>query len=61
MRSNNLSANKKEAGESKADYCPIVEALPIIIEELRDRGYKLVTVPELLDVPAYKDGRSDGL
>lgn len=30
-----------------------VKALPLIIESLRQQGYEFVTVPELLNVPAY--------
>jgi peptidoglycan/xylan/chitin deacetylase (PgdA/CDA1 family) len=32
-----------------------VKALPLIIEQLQAQGYKFVTVPELLDVPAYNN------
>ncbi|MFS8513951.1 MAG: polysaccharide deacetylase family protein, partial [Planifilum fulgidum] len=32
-----------------------VKALPRIIADLKKRGYELVTVPELLGVPAYKE------
>ncbi len=32
-----------------------VEALPLIIEGLLERGYKFVTVPELLGMPAYNN------
>ncbi|RJQ39376.1 MAG: glycosyltransferase [Dehalococcoidia bacterium] len=42
-----------ESAEAGSDYYAVVEALPQIIEQLLDLGYKLVTVPELLDVPAY--------
>jgi peptidoglycan/xylan/chitin deacetylase (PgdA/CDA1 family) len=35
---------------------PTVEALPRIIETLRARGYRFVTVPQLLGVPAYQEG-----
>lgn len=38
---------------SKADKTITVEALPIIIRTLQDRGYRFVTVSELLKVPAY--------
>jgi len=38
-----------------ADKSLTVEALPIIIEKLKSEGYKFVTVPELLDVPAYNN------
>jgi peptidoglycan/xylan/chitin deacetylase (PgdA/CDA1 family) len=39
----------------KADKSLTVDALPIIIEQLQAKGYKFVTVPELLDVPAYNN------
>jgi peptidoglycan/xylan/chitin deacetylase (PgdA/CDA1 family) len=39
----------------KADKSLTVEALPIIIEKLQAEGYTFVTVPELLDVPAYNN------
>lgn len=32
-----------------------VEALPRIIADLKKRGFEMVTVPELLGVPAYKE------
>ncbi len=32
-----------------------VQALPLIIEQLLAKGYQLVTVPVLLDVPAYNE------
>jgi peptidoglycan-N-acetylglucosamine deacetylase len=38
---------------SQADKSLAVEALPIIIAGLKANGYRFVTVPELLDVPAY--------
>lgn len=37
----------------EADKTLTVKVLPIIIESLQDKGYKFVTVPELLGVPAY--------
>jgi peptidoglycan/xylan/chitin deacetylase (PgdA/CDA1 family) len=40
---------------SKADKSLTVEALPLIIEKLQAEGYRFVTVPELLDVPAYNN------
>ncbi|MGA7677404.1 MAG: polysaccharide deacetylase family protein [Dehalococcoidia bacterium] len=40
---------------SKSDKSLTVEALPLIIEKLQAEGYRFVTVPELLDVPAYND------
>jgi peptidoglycan-N-acetylglucosamine deacetylase len=39
----------------KADKSLTVEALPLIIQQLRDKGYGFVTVPVLLDVPAYNE------
>jgi len=39
----------------KADKSVTVEALPIIIQKLQAEGYTFVTVPELLDVPAYNN------
>jgi peptidoglycan/xylan/chitin deacetylase (PgdA/CDA1 family) len=39
----------------KADKSLTVEALPIIIQKLQAEGYTFVTVPELLDVPAYNN------
>jgi peptidoglycan/xylan/chitin deacetylase (PgdA/CDA1 family) len=32
----------------------MVRALPIIIDRLRNEGYKFVTLPELLHTPPYK-------
>jgi peptidoglycan/xylan/chitin deacetylase (PgdA/CDA1 family)/GT2 family glycosyltransferase len=40
----------------KADKNLTVEALPLIIEQLQAKGYRFVTVPELLDKPAYNEG-----
>jgi peptidoglycan/xylan/chitin deacetylase (PgdA/CDA1 family) len=40
---------------NKADKSLTVEALPLIIEKLQAEGYRFVTVPELLDVPAYNN------
>jgi peptidoglycan/xylan/chitin deacetylase (PgdA/CDA1 family)/GT2 family glycosyltransferase len=40
---------------SQADKSLTVEALPLIIEKLSAEGYTFVTVPELLDVPAYNN------
>jgi len=37
----------------KADKSLTVEAVPLIIEGLKARGYGFVTVPDLLDEPAY--------
>jgi peptidoglycan/xylan/chitin deacetylase (PgdA/CDA1 family) len=39
----------------KADKSLTVKALPLIIEQLQTRGYRFVTVPELLNVPAYNE------
>lgn len=47
-----LHDDSKEASEVDNGY-PVARLLPQIIEQLQVRGYKLVTVPELLDVPAY--------
>jgi peptidoglycan/xylan/chitin deacetylase (PgdA/CDA1 family) len=44
-----------EHDDSNADKSVTVEALPLIIEKLQIEGYKFVTVPELLNVPAYND------
>ena len=38
---------------AKADKSLTVQALPIIIAQLQAKGYTFVTVPELLNVPAY--------
>lgn len=48
-----LHDDEYEDAEAGSDYYPVAKALPQIIEQLLGRGYKLVTVPELLDVPAY--------
>jgi len=40
---------------SESDKSLTVEALPLIIEKLQAEGYGFVTVPELLDVPAYNN------
>jgi peptidoglycan-N-acetylglucosamine deacetylase len=44
-----------------ADRSATVEALPAIIEGLQQRGYTFVTVPQMLNVPAYQspDGSPD--
>jgi peptidoglycan/xylan/chitin deacetylase (PgdA/CDA1 family) len=42
------------AGGEKQNLSGTVKALPILIEELRKQGFKLVTVPELLHLPAAK-------
>lgn len=39
----------------KADKSLTVQALPLIIKQLQDKGYKFVTVPDLLGVPAYDE------
>jgi len=38
----------------KSDRSLTVKALPLIIEQLKAKGYSFVTVPQLLNVPAYK-------
>ncbi len=40
-----------------------MKALPRMIADLKKRGYEMVTVPELLGVPAYKEeaGRQGSL
>ncbi len=40
---------------AKADKSLTVKALPLIIEQLQAKGYRFVTVPELLDVQAYNN------
>ena len=40
---------------AKADKSLTVKALPLIIEQLQAKGYRFVTVPELLNVPAYNE------
>ncbi|MBI4283474.1 MAG: glycosyltransferase [Chloroflexi bacterium] len=42
-------------GDIKSDKSLTVKALPIIIEELTKQGYRFVTVPELLEIPAYNN------
>jgi peptidoglycan/xylan/chitin deacetylase (PgdA/CDA1 family) len=44
------------AGGDKQDLSGTVRALPIVIEQLKKQGFKLVTVPELLHLPAAKQG-----
>jgi peptidoglycan-N-acetylglucosamine deacetylase len=39
----------------QADKSLTVEALPLIIQQLREKGYSFVTVPVLLGVPAYNE------
>lgn len=45
------------------DLSNTVEALPQIIKDLKKRGYTIVTVPELLGIPAYKEeaGRRESI
>jgi peptidoglycan/xylan/chitin deacetylase (PgdA/CDA1 family) len=43
-------------GTIKADRSLTVQTLPLIIAQLKEKGYSFVTVPELLDVPAYIGG-----
>jgi peptidoglycan/xylan/chitin deacetylase (PgdA/CDA1 family) len=43
-------------GGGNPDRTNTVEALPQIIDGLRERGYEPVTVPELTGVPAAQDG-----
>ncbi len=40
---------------AKADKSLTVRALPLIIQQLKDKGYTFVTVPALLNVPAYNE------
>jgi peptidoglycan/xylan/chitin deacetylase (PgdA/CDA1 family) len=42
------------AGGETQDLSGTVKALPILIEQLKKQGFKLVTVPELLHLPAAK-------
>ncbi len=39
----------------KSDKSLTVQALPLIIEQMQSKGYRFVTVPELLGVPAYNN------
>jgi peptidoglycan/xylan/chitin deacetylase (PgdA/CDA1 family) len=39
----------------KSDRSLTVQSLPLIIKQLQDKGYKFVTVPDLLGVPAYNE------
>jgi peptidoglycan/xylan/chitin deacetylase (PgdA/CDA1 family) len=39
----------------KSDESITVQALPLIIEQLKAQGYQFVTVPTLLNVPAYNN------
>ena len=43
-------------GEGNPDRTATVEALPRILEGLRQRGYEPVTVPDLTGVPVAQDG-----
>jgi peptidoglycan-N-acetylglucosamine deacetylase len=36
------------------DKLETAKALPIIIENLKKKGYQFVTLDEMLDIPAYK-------
>ena len=40
----------------KSDASLTVEALPLVIQGLLDKGYRFVTVPEMLNSPAYNEG-----
>jgi peptidoglycan/xylan/chitin deacetylase (PgdA/CDA1 family) len=42
------------AGGENQDLSGTVKALPILIEQLKKQGFKLVTVPELLHLPVAK-------
>lgn len=39
--------------DAQSDKSLTVQVLPMVIEELSKQGYKFVTIPELLDIPAY--------
>ncbi len=41
-------------GGAGANMTATVEALKIVVDELQHEGYRFVTVPELIGVPAYK-------
>lgn len=41
------------AGGTGENLTNTVQALPYVIEQLREHGYKFVTVPKLLGIPAY--------
>lgn len=43
-------------GAGEADRSALVEALPLILDGLEDRGLDPVRLDELLDTPAYLDG-----
>lgn len=38
---------------TKADKTVTIQAMPLIIEQLQAKGFRFVTVPEILHVPAY--------
>lgn len=40
---------------SKSDKSLTVAVVPLVIESLQAKGYKFVTVPDLLKVPAYNN------
>jgi peptidoglycan/xylan/chitin deacetylase (PgdA/CDA1 family) len=40
-------------GDAKSDKSLTVKALPIIIKELQSQGYRFVTIPQLIGMPAY--------
>ncbi len=42
-------------GDLKSDKSLTVEVLPVIITELKNQGYRFVTVSELLGIPAYNN------
>lgn len=42
-------------GTAESDKSLTVRALPLIIERLQAKGYRFVTVPQLLNVPAYNE------
>lgn len=42
-------------GDLKSDKSLTVKVLPIIIDGLQQQGYRFVTVPELLKIPAYQN------
>jgi peptidoglycan/xylan/chitin deacetylase (PgdA/CDA1 family) len=44
-----------EHNNQHADKSFTVQALPLIIEQLQAKGYRFVTVPVLLGVPAYNE------
>jgi peptidoglycan/xylan/chitin deacetylase (PgdA/CDA1 family) len=46
-----------EHNNQDSDKSLTVQALPLIIEQLLAKGYRFVTVPDLLDVPAYNEVR----